>query len=60
MCAINPVWKKRLLLDVYTSEKISLQQFEDFFLYKALEMEVNLNMDGKLRWHLKETKQQAD
>lgn len=60
MCAINPVWKKRLILDVYTSEKIPIQEFDDLVLEKALNIEIVLNEDARLRWHLKESKENAD
>jgi hypothetical protein len=61
MCAINPAYKKRLILDVYTSQSgISEEEFVNDVLSKALTMECQLNATTKLRWHVKESKEQAD
>lgn len=61
MCAINPTHKKRLILDVYTSHPtMTKEEFELSVLGKALAIELDLNSDGVIRWHLKETDQQAD
>jgi len=60
MCAINPVHKKRIILDVYTSEKISESEFLGLVIEQALKLEIQLNESGKLRWHVKETEQEAE
>ena len=61
MCAINPAHKKRLILDVYTSnQEISQKEFENLVAEKAFQAELTLNQDPRLRWHVKETKQEAD
>lgn len=62
MCAINPAHKKRLILDVYTSlHKISAKEFETYVLEVSLQLEQNLNEESSLlRWHIKETDQNAD
>lgn len=62
MCAINPVHKKRFILDVYTSDKsLSLKEFEDICLSTLLCNELRLNsIYPRLRFHLKETEQEAD
>ena len=61
MCAINPVHKKRLILDVYTSDsRLTKEQFNDLVLELALAAEMRLNESMRLRWHVKETKQEAE
>lgn len=60
MCAINPKHKKRLVLDVYTSLDISKEVFEKLVFEQSLQAEIDLNKSHILRWHLKETKQEAD
>lgn len=61
MCAINPAHKKRLILDVYTSDsKTSKEKFAELVLQRAIHAELKLNGDGRLRWHLKESYKQAD
>lgn len=62
MCAINPVHKKRLLIDVYTSDRtMSQQEFDKLVIQKGFETELRLNtVCQRLRWHVKETEQEAD
>ena len=60
MCAINPTHKKRFILDVYTSRKFSEEEWNQIVIEAALKAEIDLNRDARLRWHLKETKQEAD
>lgn len=60
MCAINPTHKKRIILDVYTSENITKEKFDSIVREQAFYLEVNLNKDTRLRWHVKETDQEAD
>lgn len=60
MCAINPAHKKRIIFDVYTSDsEMSKEAFEELVLIKSLATEVRLNKDGRLRWHVKESKEEA-
>jgi hypothetical protein len=60
MCAINPAHKKRFILDVYTSGDMSKEDFQDRAIGRALIAEIRLNERADLRWHVKETDQQAD
>jgi hypothetical protein len=62
MCAINPVHKKRLILDVYTSDRrASREEFMSEVVSRALRLELELNSQvTSLRWHVKETEQEAD
>lgn len=62
MCAIKPTHKKRLIVDVYTSDQhITAEQFQAQVLGIALETEIKLNSAAtRFRWHVKETTQQAD
>jgi hypothetical protein len=60
MCAINPVHKKRFIIDVYTSRQITKEKFEEYAMKDLLAAEILLNANGDLRFHLKETKQEAD
>jgi hypothetical protein len=52
MCAINPKHQKRFLLTVYTAHKMDDLEFLNLVLAKALDAEIALNADGRLRWHL--------
>lgn len=55
MCAINPAHKKRLILDVYTSDTgMSSEEFQNKVIYNALQTEIILNEKSGLRWHVKE------
>ena len=49
MCAINPIHKKRLLLDVYTSQKIPKEVFIRAVIKHSLKMEQLLNESTQLR-----------
>lgn len=61
MCAINPTHKKRLILDVYTSDtRMSNEKFMEEVAIEATLTELELNNRSNLRWHLKETEQEAD
>ncbi len=61
MCAINPRFKKRIVLDVYTSDpNMSKEEFDQLILEKSFATEVELNSDGRLRWHVKDSTQEAD
>jgi len=56
MCAINPKHERHFTISVYTS----LDMTEKDFIYLVSEMlvktEMALNMDMRLRWHVKENK----
>lgn len=61
MCAINPTHKKRFVFDVYTSQHVSKEFFEQCCMETLLEAEVKLNTEQPmLRFHLKESTQEAD
>lgn len=61
MCAINPVHKKRIILDAYTSDKRFTQEtFNDLVIETSIMIELHLNTTTSLRWHIKETNQEAD
>lgn len=61
MCAIKPAHKKRIILDVYTSDtRVTKEEFEDMVYRECLRMEIRFNSTTGLRWHVKETKQKAD
>ncbi len=62
MCAINPVSKKRFVIDVYTSDKTLDQcHFEASAMIALLDIELQLNTEHpRLRFHLKESTEQAD
>lgn len=61
MCAINPRFKKRLILDVYTAHPtMTEEEFELLVLDQSLMAEELLNKNFKLRWHLKESKEEAE
>jgi len=62
MCAINPVHKKRFIIDVYTSDStFTKQEFEDFCLARLLCTELELNsIWPRARFHLKESKEDAE
>jgi hypothetical protein len=61
MCAINPVHKKRFVFDVYTANpKLTKEDFETLALEHLLQAEEQANAIGVLRFHLKESNQEAD
>lgn len=62
MCAINPAFKKRIILDIYTSDKrFTQKEFDDYALSISLSEELRLNeLFPRLRFHVKETNQEAD
>lgn len=60
MCAINPLHKKRLIFDFYTSHPMTKEAFDKSLLELALREEQRLNAFGKIRVHVKETKQEAE
>lgn len=62
MCAINPKHKKRFVLDVYTSDpELTKREFLELAMDEAVRTEVQMNTaNPHLRWHLKESDQQAD
>lgn len=59
MCAINPTHKKRIILDVYTSQL--MEDFDQRVIERVLELEQQLNSENMaFRWHVKETEQEAE
>lgn len=61
MCAINPAHKKRIILDIYTADsKMTKEQFEEHIWNIILPVEIQLNSTTPLRWHVKESDQQAE
>jgi hypothetical protein len=62
MCAINPKHKKRFILDCYTSDpELTAKEFVELAMNEAVNTEVQMNTNNPhLRWHLKETDQEAD
>lgn len=60
MCAINPLRKKRIIFDFYTSHPMTKRSFDKSIIEWSLREEQRLNAFGKIRVHVKETKQQAD
>lgn len=60
MCAINPLHKKRLIFDFYTSHPMTKEAFDKAILEWSLMEEQRLNAFGKFRVHVKETKEKAE
>lgn len=60
MCAINPLHKKRIIFDFYTSYPMTKEQFDYSLIKWCLREEQRLNAFGKIRVHIKETEQEAD
>lgn len=60
MCAINPLHKKRLLLDFYTSHPMTKDEFDKCIIEYALKEEQRLNTYGNIRVHVKETEQETE
>lgn len=60
MCAINPLHKKRIIFDFYTSHQMTKEAFETGIASYVLQEEQRLNTFGDIRVHVKETEQEAD
>jgi hypothetical protein len=60
MCAINPLHKKRIIFDFYTSHQMTKENFDKFILEWSLSTEQILNTFGNIRVHVKETEEEAD
>jgi len=62
MCAINPVHKKRFVIDCYTSDKrLTKEQFDHLCIGAILVSEHELNTQWpRLRFHVKESNQDAE
>lgn len=61
MCAINPTYKKRFVIDTYTANPNTTQEeFEQAAIHMLLQAEIKLNKSGVIRFHLKEVNQEAD
>ena len=59
MCAINPVHKRRFIIDVYTSQL--MEDFDERVIERILAVEIELNSENAaFRWHVKEINQQPD
>ena len=54
MCAINPKHQRHFTLSVYTSLDMTQEQFDELVRTHACVMEMELNSDMRLRWHIKE------
>ncbi len=54
MCAINPKHERHYVLSVYTTMDITKELFDQMVASMAVEAEVLLNTDMRLRWHIKE------
>jgi hypothetical protein len=55
MCAINPKQQRHFTLSVYTSIVMSEEEFLDLVCRKTLAVELALNEDFRLRWHVADT-----
>lgn len=60
MCAINPLHKKRIIFDFYTSHPMSKATFDEAVAIVSLTAEQQINSHGTLRVHIKETEQEAE
>lgn len=61
MCAINPVHKKRIILDCYTSVKMTREEFEELLINIVITNEIFFNTEyPAIRFHVKESMQEAD
>ncbi len=61
MCALNPKYKKRYIIDVYTSYDMTEDEFLKSSVILLLESEIELNEKyPRFRFHLKETEQEAE
>ena len=54
MCAINPKHQKHFTISVYTSQNIPEWEFNGMVTDELIDIEIRLNKDAKLRWHVKE------
>lgn len=54
MCAIKPKRMGVFILKVYTAHEMTEEEWNELTHSKALEAEMKLNEDGRLRWHIKE------
>jgi hypothetical protein len=53
MCAINPKHEHHFVLSVYTSHGMTTEEFNQMVAESALNLEMKLNENGRLRWHIK-------
>lgn len=60
MCAINPLHKKRIIFDFYTSHPMSKEKFDRDIREWGIKEEQILNAHGNIRVHVKETEKQPD
>lgn len=55
MCEINPKHKKFFRLEVFTSHPtMTEEEFTNEIMSRLLSLEMNLNYDGKFRFHVHE------
>jgi len=54
MCAINPKHQHHYKLSVYTSHDMSEEDFATLVIGKVVELEMKLNEDMRLRWHVED------
>jgi hypothetical protein len=54
MCAINPKHEKHFTISVYTSLEIPEEDFRELVYEMLVRTEMTLNLDMRLRWHVKE------
>jgi len=54
MCAINPKRQRHFTVSVYTSATLTDEQWDEMVADKLLHVEIWLNEDMMLRWHIKD------
>jgi hypothetical protein len=52
MCAIYPKHEKHFTLSVFTSLDMSEESFRELVCEKVVKIEMQLNADMRLRWHV--------
>jgi len=55
MCAINPKHERHFTISVYTSLDMPEEEFNYLVSEMLVKTELALNMDMRLRWHVKES-----
>ena len=55
MCAINPKRQSRFTFSVYTAIEMTEEEFRGLVVSKMLQAEYELNLDARLRWHVRES-----
>ena len=54
MCAINPKRQRHFTLSVYTAADMIDSEWEMLITAKLFDMELRLNSDMRLRWHIQD------